>query len=292
MDLRPSLHARVGFLSGFLLFGATEKREIMDEPRTVLTVSSPELEEFFLDGTLAYQAETIQEQKSITSDLIGQVAEVVCDAYNNEGGTYQCAMPAAQMAWKFAARAGIDVARANLFPQYEGRGRLLGQLIFAARDLAHHTISHIEVDVGEPHSAILWTCRECKRSAFRVAPIQHRDRCRVGRVLRLLEQLCALDISTLISDEKEVAPAGEIGDRAPGVAGAGMRPRAQALYGEPWSYSIDGVLEETKILDREGTLIASIDKADLEAREWAARIMCCVNTLAGVPDAELEGGAR
>jgi hypothetical protein len=116
--------------------------------------------------------------------------------------------------------------------------------------------------------------------------VNHLSTCNTGRVLQLIEQLQAAQQQN--STGKEHAPA-NIACNSPSEDGIPSR----GDFGEPWTYGFDSDpnIEQTRIVDIENTLIAKIGKADREARNWAGRIVNCINFCAEVPGETLRNAA-
>jgi hypothetical protein len=166
----------------------------------------------------------------------------------------------------------------------ERQDELLSLLIVQARKLALSRLSLLKLDVADRGDGQLWSCIECKRSAWRETPIIHRRGCPVGKMVGILDDLfeAAADRVPTTSLGKETAPAGLQAADAAEEGADGTASDSISDYGEPWQYRVDTVLQVTNIYDREGTLIASLNKSDREAMEWAARIVDCVNQCAFV----------
>jgi hypothetical protein len=150
------------------------------------------------------------------------------------------------------------------------RDEVFLKLAFAAKNLA-------ERNVAVSFMGFIVSCGECGgHQQLKSAPIVHLASCWTGRVLDLLAELQATNELQSTNARKEAAPA-EPGDRAEaGIPSCGD-------FGEPWTWAYEPVFGDTRIFDREGTVIAAIAKQDRESAEWASRIVDCVNTLAANP---------
>jgi hypothetical protein len=105
------------------------------------------------------------------------------------------------------------------------RAALLGQLLFAAKDLAAQSIFPMRTST-EP----VWRCRECGRAVIGCGELKHRNTCRVGRVMEVIFRLTELSAGEAVSaiGKEGAAPVAE-GD---GRAGDGKSPR-EGLDGVP-----------------------------------------------------------
>lgn len=174
---------------------------------------------------------------------------------------------------------GLAALRGSL----ERRDGLLTQLLFAAQQ---HAAGFIHHRAETPNVKGIFRCEECRRFATDGDALDHEDHCKAGRVLALLSQLqalgslqsaAALEDLDFNPDRKEAARIQEA-DRA----GQGKSPRG--LFGEPWDYRLDDVLQTVTIYDCEGTQIVQWPVFNQEIIDWAARTIDCVNSCAGMDD--------
>jgi hypothetical protein len=142
------------------------------------------------------------------------------------------------------------------------------KLIYALRDLA---LTRIGSNLVLPQYL---RCLECGATEGPNIDLLHAPSCRAGRALAIVEEIEDFDSN---STRKETA-------QVPEAAGAGDGKRPLGLFGEPWEYRIDEVLQTLTIYDGEGTAIAPLSKCDRESIDWAARIVDCVNSCAGMED--------
>jgi len=87
--------------------------------------------------------------------------------------------------------AKIDAALGPLDALRDRRNGLLGQLVFAPRELAEQSvIGQLRGHAEASQSGEAW-CRECQMTEH-LGRLLHAESCKTGRVLRVLAELCAL----------------------------------------------------------------------------------------------------
>jgi hypothetical protein len=154
------------------------------------------------------------------------------------------------------------------------RVRKLIELLFASQDLVR---SLVYQRPGTPNIKGSTRCGHCHAGVEEGTVLEHYAGCKVGRVASLIGALQGLELN---SKGKETAQTAE-GDRADD----GKHPRG--LFGEPWEYCIDEILQRVTLYDYEGALIVSWPKCDREAIEQASRIVDCINSSSGMEYHEL-----
>lgn len=180
----------------------------------------------------------------------------------------------AERRWQEEAESELDAAR----------DRLLGQLVFAAKDLAESQI--VEARDGEEPAV----CAECVE-AERDGHIGHAPDCRTARVLGVLRDLTAT-LPEFNPNRKEAAPDGETGR-----AGEGIRPRGIPLMDAAKALR-NAALEEMvelpgRLTSRCNVCGSSVTGLDKTERDIVHGCDCWVgNALVVLESDDLEGGAR
>ncbi len=201
----------------------------MDNLQAVPALAIREAEQFWTGGENAYPPKPGDEPETRTTccagiDLpgVGNVHSAGCPheglprRSGQERRTGETLEPLQSLA-------GGDTKDCALDDEYRNaRERLLSQLIFAARDLAE---SYIEPGAGDEPTY----CAECVGKEVAASGlIAHEARCKTGRVLQLLDSLCAL--STFTPGRKETATDGETGRAGDGIR---LRVACEAAQVEP-----------------------------------------------------------
>jgi hypothetical protein len=153
------------------------------------------------------------------------------------------------------------------------RDEVFLKLAFAAKNLAERNCARS----FSPFRGSIVSCGECgERQQSEGSCVVHSASCWTGRVRDLVAELQDANDLQPTNPRKEAAPA-----EAESRAEAGIPLCGD--FGEPWTWAYEPVFGDTRIFDREGTVIAAIAKQDRESAEWASRIVDCVNTLAANP---------
>ncbi len=264
----------------------------MDVPRTYPfpdrrppSISTAELESFLTEGEQLWPAENPPRLTPIALStgrayVAGEVPPTLrsfldgeCGSLSDQADTAEPLDDAAPLTLELSP---ADVAELRAFDHVDKRREgALGELLFAARELAKSRLMHMAP----------WNvCMECgakvlagHRRAACGKPASHSNDCRVGRVVAAIEKLIALSRE---SAEWQAA-----------FVHAGARSSAIG-FGEPWSTEggsivVDGEHFFLKTADE------SLDLSDIFPNVYR-RVVACVNACACASFAELErkGGAQ
>jgi hypothetical protein len=163
----------------------------------------------------------------------------------------------------------------------ESREDLISKLLFASRDLANANVRDPYQISREPWQAHGATgCRECLMHVHRQTQ-KHTESCRTGRVLDLLDRICATQVApTPIRKEEAQSEA------SPRVE-AGESPRGD--FGEPWEYGLNEfyAVPEHLCKDIDGIVRASALGLWDDRKNVAERINACINFCIGIPTEQL-----
>lgn len=267
-------------------------------PDAVLTIT--EAEEFFSDGVDAREALDI-DVPAVGMTPAAELPSLIRGAEYQPGHMpetlreFVAAAGDDDLLVRVSAEAAADLRRFAV--EDAKQNKLFSELLFAARDLA-------EAQIVDPYyisrlAGNDWIgCRECGQLVY-LNSRQHVPTCKTGRVMGVVLQL----MKAADSGENENGEEGGRGQSPePSCAEGESSPRVD--FGEPWviepsSESRASVCNcfGNEVYDP----IGATDVMEEEAREYAKRVMLCVNFCAGIPDGQLEktiathaanGGAR